>query len=229
MRPSLPVLLSVNGGYVDTAGFLALQGLFTSHVTGNFVTLGAALVLGTSGVVAKLLALPMFCIVVFTTRLLSIGLPGEPPVVLRTLLGLKLSLLITGAYLAIRLGPFHSGDGWQALVTGMTLVAAMAIQNAIHRTHMANTSPTNIMTGNTTQLMIDLADTLRRLSPDASASIHARLRRLSASVLAFALGCSSAALFYAYQGDWCFLVPPVIALYMLLVREPRTVSQEVRK
>src|ERR1700693_786698 len=52
MKPSLPVLLSVNGGFVDTAGFLALQGLFTSHVTGNFVTLGAALVLGTSGVLA---------------------------------------------------------------------------------------------------------------------------------------------------------------------------------
>jgi Protein of unknown function (DUF1275) len=49
MKPSLPVLLSVNGGYVDAAGYLALHGLFTTHVTGNFVTLGAALVLGTSG------------------------------------------------------------------------------------------------------------------------------------------------------------------------------------
>ena len=58
MRPSVPILFSINGGYVDTAGFLALQGLFTAHVTGNFVTIGAALVFGTSGVVAKLLALP---------------------------------------------------------------------------------------------------------------------------------------------------------------------------
>jgi hypothetical protein len=37
-------LLSFNGGFVDTAGFLGLQGLFVAHVTGNFVTLGAALV-----------------------------------------------------------------------------------------------------------------------------------------------------------------------------------------
>ncbi len=72
MKPSLPVMLSANGGYVDTAGFLALHGLFTTHVTGNFVTLGAALVLGTGGAVAKLLALPMFCIVVIATRLLSV-------------------------------------------------------------------------------------------------------------------------------------------------------------
>ncbi|MBN3820570.1 DUF1275 domain-containing protein, partial [Paraburkholderia sp. Se-20369] len=60
----LPVLLSFNGGFVDTAGFLALQGLFTAHVTGNFVTLGATLVSGTSGAIAKLAALPVFCIAI---------------------------------------------------------------------------------------------------------------------------------------------------------------------
>jgi uncharacterized membrane protein YoaK (UPF0700 family) len=56
-------LLSFNGGYLDTAGFLGLQGLFTAHVTGDFVTLGAALVFGTHGVLGKLLALPEFVIV----------------------------------------------------------------------------------------------------------------------------------------------------------------------
>ena len=77
------------------------------------------------------------------------------------------------------------------------------------------------MTGNTAQLMIDLADTLRRLSPEARASIHARLQRMSASVLAFAIGCSAAALFYAFRGVWCFVVPPLIALTALWVREPK--------
>ena len=42
MRPAVPTLLSFNGGYVDTIGCLSLQGLFTAHVTGNFVTIGAA-------------------------------------------------------------------------------------------------------------------------------------------------------------------------------------------
>jgi len=29
-------MLSFNAGYIDTSGFLALQGLLTAHVTGNF-------------------------------------------------------------------------------------------------------------------------------------------------------------------------------------------------
>src|SRR5258708_23593499 len=96
----LPLLLSLNAGFVDTAGFLALQGLFTAHVTGNFVTLGAALVLGTSGAVAKLLALPVFCVVVIATRLLSSALSHAKLPALKSVLGLQVILLVAGAGLA---------------------------------------------------------------------------------------------------------------------------------
>src|SRR5271170_3415895 len=115
MKPSLSALLSFNGGYVDTAGFLALQGLFTAHVTGNFVTLGAALVLGTSGAIAKLSALPMFCLFVVLTRLASRGLFGRGLPALRILLAVKLLLLTLGAAMAVRFGPFTNGDAWLAL------------------------------------------------------------------------------------------------------------------
>src|SRR5246127_2094061 len=89
----LPLLLSFTAGYVDTAGFLALQGLFTAHVTGNFVTLGASLALGTSGAIAKLLALPVFCAVVISVRLLGTLLPSWRAV-FETMLGLKIALLM---------------------------------------------------------------------------------------------------------------------------------------
>jgi uncharacterized membrane protein YoaK (UPF0700 family) len=223
MKPSLPVMLSVNGGYVDTAGFLALHGLFTTHVTGNFVTLGAALVLGKGGALAKLLALPMFCIVVIATRLLSGVLAarnsGNAVQALRALVGVKVVLLILGAALAIGLGPFESGDGWAALLTGMTLVAAMAIQNAIHRIHMGAAPPTTIMTGNTTQIMIDLADLMRGVPADART--RERLSRMSGSVAAFAAGCAAAALIYAKQDVWCFLLPPIIGGCSLWLRDLR--------
>jgi uncharacterized membrane protein YoaK (UPF0700 family) len=173
---------------------------------------------------AKLLALPMFCAVVFATRLASLLVPAGGGSTMRLLLGCKVLLLIAGAVLAIHLGPFQSGDGWQAIVTGMTLIAAMAIQNAIHRIHMAATSPTTIMTGNTTQVMIDLADLLRPQSPEASATVRARLRRLSATVAAFAVGCSTAALLFALRGVWCFLVPPILGLCTLLMSQPQEKS-----
>jgi uncharacterized membrane protein YoaK (UPF0700 family) len=219
MKPSLPLLLSLNGGYVDAAGFLALHGLFTTHVTGNFVTLGAALVNGTSGALAKVLALPMFCLVVMAVRFLSVSLVAKGLPALRVILGVKLALLTLGAVLAIKLGPFDSGDGWAALLTGMALVAAMAIQNAIHRIHMGALPPTTIMTGNTIQIMIDLADLMRGLPEATRETVRLRLSRMSSSVAAFAVGCAAAALLYAKQGIWCFAIPPLVAACTLWLGE----------
>lgn len=129
----LPLLLSLNAGYVDTAGFLALQGLFTAHVTGNFVTLGASLALGTSGAIAKLLALPTFCAVVIGTRLLNTVLTERHRPALETLIAFHVLLLLIGAVLAVGFGPFPNADSRQAVLTGMVLVGAMAMQNAPSR------------------------------------------------------------------------------------------------
>ncbi len=183
MKPSLPTLLSINGGYVDTAGFLALHGLFTAHVTGNFVTLGAALALGTSGAVAKLLALPVFCAVVIFARLLGGDLTRRNLPTLQIILTLKFLLLMLAALLAMLFGPFGDGDGWQAILTGMTLVAAMAIQTTAHRIHLGSAPPTTMMTGTTTQIMIDIADVVRGARPEEkgrhedAACPHGRGRR----------------------------------------------------
>lgn len=57
-----------------------------------------------------------------------------------------------------------------AIATGMALVSAMAIQNAAHRTHLGSAPPSTLMTGATTQLMIDLADRLRGLSTETAAT-----------------------------------------------------------
>ena len=117
-----------------------------------------------------------------------------------------------GAFLAIRLGLFVNGDTWSAIVTGMTLVSAMAIQNAVHRIHLGTAPPTTLMTGTTTQIMIDLADAIRGLSPDARAITLFRLRHMSVAVLTFAFGAAAAACLFSQFGSWCFVVPPMVAL-----------------
>jgi uncharacterized membrane protein YoaK (UPF0700 family) len=207
----------LNAGYVDTAGFLALQGLFTAHVTGNFVTLGASLALGTSGAVAKVLALPVFCAVVIATRLLGSLLSTHHKAALETLLGLKVLLLIAGAVLATRLGPFHDGDSWQAVLTGMVLVAAMAVQNALHRIHLGSVPPSTLMTGTTTQIMIDIADLIYADSGLQNRS-GSKLGSMSLNVVVFALGCGFAALLFLKFGVWCFVVPPLLGLLALVLR-----------
>src|SRR5882757_2215342 len=211
MKLTLPTVLSFNGGYVDTAGYLALQGLFTAHVTGNFVTIGAALVFGASGIVAKLLALPVFCMVIIATRLVSFKLPPRWQV-FETMLTLQVLLLLVAAVLAIAMGPFANGDGAPAIIVGMTLVSAMAIQNAAQRIHLGAAPPTTLMTGTTTQIMIDIADVIRGVPGVARDAIRSRLRRMCAAVATFAAGAAAGALLFNATGSWCFVLPPFVAL-----------------
>jgi uncharacterized membrane protein YoaK (UPF0700 family) len=95
----------------------------------------------------------------------------------------------------------------------------MAIQNAIHRIHMGALPPTTIMTGNTIQIMIDLADLVRGVPAASRDTIRLRLSRMSSSVAAFAAGCAAAAFLFAQQGIWCFAIPPILAACTLLLGE----------
>lgn len=218
MRSSLPAVQSLTAGYADTGGFLALKGLFTSHVTGNFVTLGAALVFGNSGTLAKTLALPMFCLAVLLCRLLAFRLKVAGRPALRSLLTLQLLLFTAAAGVAAWQGPFEDPDKGWALLLGMTLVAAMAMQNAAHRAHLAHTPPSTVMTGTTTQIMLDLADLLHGVRPEVAAITKARLVRLTFSVAVFATGCGLAALIYTHVGKWCFCVLPLLGVGTLMLR-----------
>jgi len=218
MRGSLPAVQSLMAGYADTTGFLALKGLFTSHVTGNFVTLGSALVSGTSGTLGKTLALPTFCVAVFLIRLIGHRLRAAGRPVLRSVLTLQLALMIVAAALAVWAGPFSDPDAVAALALGMILVTAMALQNAVHRVHLANTPPSTVMTGTTTQVMLDLADMLHGLPPEKADAVHARLKAMIASVVLFAAGCAAAALLFAHFDMWSFCALPLLVLTALMMR-----------
>jgi uncharacterized membrane protein YoaK (UPF0700 family) len=87
----------------------------------------------------------------------------------------------------------------------------MAIQNAVHRIHLGSAPPTTLMTGTTTQLMIDIADAIRGLSPDTRAATRNRMRRMAIAVVTFAAGAAAAAFLFSRVGTWCFVVPPVVA------------------
>jgi uncharacterized membrane protein YoaK (UPF0700 family) len=215
MFSTLSFLLSMLAGYVDTAGFLALHGLFTAHVTGNFVTIGASLVYGTTGAISKLLALPVFCLVIALVRASGTALARGAHEV-RVLLGVMSVLLLAGGALAIALGPFQDADSGAALLTGMTLVAAMSVQNAVHRIYLASLPPTTLMTGSTTQFVIDVVDLMRGVPEAQKGTVRQRESRLGASILAFVVGCSSAAALFHFLGTWCFALPPVLGVLSMV-------------
>jgi uncharacterized membrane protein YoaK (UPF0700 family) len=217
--PAVPAVLSITAGYVDTASFLALNGLFTSHVTGNFVTLGASLAEGSSDTIAKILALPVFCLVVFATRTLRFQLEKSGLPILGIWLTLQFALLAIAGLLAVQYGPFPDANTMPAIATGLTLVIAMAIQNAFHRIYLSNYPPSTVMTGTTTQAMLDLADLFHGVSPDTKLTLTARLTSLIDSIVAFGLGCGAAALTYAHFKEWVFVGGPIfgavtVALYL---------------
>ena len=205
---SIPALLSLNGGFVDSIGFLGLQGLFTAHVTGNFVTLAATLVSGTHGVIAKILALPEFVFVVIAARLLGAALRARGLPALRLLLVAKVALLLAFFVLAVALGPFPDSDAPGALLTGFAGIAGMAVQNAVQRVHYGSLPPTTLMTGNTTQAALDAVDLLQ--GDGDLTTTRVRFGRTVRSIAWFAGGCAVAAVLYYWIGFWCLAVPVLV-------------------
>jgi uncharacterized membrane protein YoaK (UPF0700 family) len=216
---AVPGLLSFNGGFVDTAGFLGLQGLFTAHVTGNFVTLAATVVMGTHGVIAKLIALPEFIVVVALARLAGSALRSRGMDALRPLLVAKVIFLLAFFMLGVALGPFPNSDAPAALLTGFAGIAAMAIQNAVQRVHLAHIPPTTLMTGNTTQAVLDAVDLVRGAEGNNAATIRARFGRTLRGIVWFAAGCGIAALLYYWAGFWCLAVPVAVGAATAILRD----------
>lgn len=214
-RPDLGALLSFNAGFVDTVGFLGLQGLFAAHVTGNFVTLAAIFTHGTQGALGKILALPEFVLVIALARLLGSALTRRQRPTLDILLALEAAFLLAFFLLAVRYGPFPDSDAPAALLAGFVAVAAMALQNAMQRVHFANIPPTAIMTNNTTQAVLDAVDLMRGA---AGADVRARFVRTSRGILAFALGCAAAAVLFVTSGLWSAVVPVLVAVSIVALR-----------
>jgi uncharacterized membrane protein YoaK (UPF0700 family) len=146
-----------------------------------------------------------------------------------TLLGAQLALMILGAAFATLFGPFGNPDDYEALVTGMIFVSAMAIQNAAHRVHLAHAPPSTVMTGTTTQIMMDLGDVIHGLAPEKAKATRERLARLTTSVLAFAVGCTLGALLYARLNVLCFWIPPALVLSALFMRKALTDADKYDK
>lgn len=214
-------LLSFVAGYVDTIGFVALFGLFTAHVTGNFVLVGATL--GTmasggvsAGLTGKLLALPVFIIGVTLTTVALRSIKRSTGSVAQTALLMQTLGILFFMMAGLWAQPILDADAPSTVICGMLGVLAMSVQNAGARLVFSEMAPSTVMTGNVSQLVIDGLDIWRGVDSASVGSARARVSKMLPSVMTFLVGALAGGLGYQFLGFWALLAA-VAALLLAMV------------
>ncbi|MGG6297545.1 YoaK family protein [Leptolyngbya sp. AN02str] len=222
-------LLSWVAGFVDTSAFIILFGIFTAHVTGNIALAGASFVSSDEGTtITRLLMLPTFMLTVALTSLLARYARRRKWSVFAVLLTAEAVALSVFLLIGTSLSPALLLDVQEEYIlpVGMSGVVAMAIQNALMKeSHGVFKSyiPTTVMTGNTTQLTIDLVKILSgKFSSHEDDKLEAtealeRISRFLPVILGFAFGGLAAAIFVLVSESWWSLVFPLVIIIGLAI------------
>ncbi|MEO1067578.1 MAG: YoaK family protein [Cyanobacteria bacterium J06638_6] len=224
-------MLSWVAGFVDTSAFIILFGIFTAHVTGNIALAGYEFVMADEeSVITHLLMIPAFMVSVAGTSLLARYARKKSWPVFAILLATEAVCLTVFLIVGVNLSPsliFSIQDEY-ILPIGITGVIAMGVQNALMKEAKGvfkSYIPTTVMTGNTTQLTIDLVQVaLSKFAPagDEKAALAAaesveRMGRVIPIIMGFALGGLAATYFVLISETWWSLVLPVIVISFMAV------------
>ena len=212
------VLLAFTSGYVDTLTFVALFGLFSAHITGNFVLIASSIVEFRLGLWMKLLAVPVFVMAAVGTRMFIIRRERHSREAAAHVLLAQAGLLCLFMLVGTQCAPFTNHNSPSAILTGLLAVAAMAVQNTAARTFFSDMPPTTVMTGNLIQVIVDIVD-IAHAHTGVEAK-RARLARLAPMLLAFIIGTLGGALAYVWVGYWAVAVPIVVVSAASLTVRP---------
>lgn len=221
-------LLSWVAGFVDTSAFIILFGIFTAHVTGNIALAGASFVNDDHGTITRLLMLPTFMLTVALTSILARQARRRQWSVFAVLLTAEAIALSLFLVIGTSLSPALLLDVQEEYILpiGMSGVVAMAIQNALmkeSRGVFKSYIPTTVMTGNATQLTIDLVQfcSAKLGSGEAAKSEAAealeRISRFLPVMIGFALGGLAAAIFVLMSETWWSLALPLVIITILAI------------
>ncbi len=211
------VLLSGVAGYVDAAGFASLVGLLPAHVTGELVS--DAIALSTARVQSHvhLWVLPVFLGAVVTAAVAArlLRRRGERPLAgLLLLMTIALTLFSVSDPIARLL---HQGAHLSVWFSGSCAVAAMGLQNALMRESLILSCPTTVMTGNLTQVIVDLVDrALTKLLPPSQydRKPRSRLGPVSAALAAFIACAVLGGFLTRLVGSLSAVLPTAVAAFL---------------
>ena len=157
----------------------------------------------------KLGALPVFLLtVILTKHAINIASASKP--ILSNLLFAEVTFLLAFLASAIYFGPFEKAGTWEVAFTGFLGLTAFAIRNTAGKTVMGKMKPTLLMTGNTTQLGIDLSDYVF----DRNHCNMDSLKHSFTLVASFTMGAFVGAVLSIYIGLWAiapFILPVLYA------------------
>src|SRR5215475_5800387 len=156
----VPTLLSFLAGYVDSCTFLGLFGLFVAQVTGSFVVAGSHLVAKDPDILIKVIGIPVFFLAGMATTVLAAIAARRGCSPLAATLALEGLLLVAFLLVSITGVPMPGPNAAAAFVASVLGLSAMGVQSALVRLTMRGMASTNVMTTNTTQLAIDVAQWL---------------------------------------------------------------------
>lgn len=150
---AVTLILTAIAGYCDTLTFVAADSIFSAHVTGNFIVFAYQVIKGTGGDWIKLITFPIFIFSVMIG-----GWIATKSVNKHFLLLCEGIILLGGGIAAYFLGYLEDGViTWPMYTITMVIVFAMGLQNAYSKLFPKDTyGPTTMMTGNTTQMALDL-------------------------------------------------------------------------
>jgi uncharacterized membrane protein YoaK (UPF0700 family) len=207
MRGENTVLAFV-AGYVDTLGFVALFGLFTAHVTGNFIMIGSGIAGVSGGLLIKWLAFPAFVTGIVGARVLADRLHAQPHAVrVGALYFMQIALLAGFMIAGLAAAPIANADAPLTIACGLLGAAGMGVQNAHPRLTARSVVANTVMTGNVTQAVIDVFDLLMRSTHVDHREVRERLARTLPPVLAFGVGASLGAIGYLAASFWALILP----------------------
>lgn len=205
----LATLLSVIAGMVDLIGFLSL-GIFTAHVTGNIVVVGALIVRHNRVNPAQILAIPVFILAVALTWLIARASGRRGTGLMRPLLLIQFLLIACLLIFSVITKPSADPHGLTATIAAMIAVTAMGCQFALLRLTVPVAPSTAVMTGNLTNAVLGLVDLSSR-TPRLMESDSRRLTGALHLLVGFFVGCVLAAAALMYLSDWAWSLPAALA------------------
>jgi len=208
----LNISLTFVAGYADTVGFLALFGLFTAHITGNFVIFSAEIVTpGHTFPLLKMLALPAFVAGVILAKMIASSCQRKERNTFRVLCITEAALLIAFMIAGLIYGPIEENISPIAILAGSIGAIAMGLHSACGRLLLPGLTPTAMMTGNVTQCVIEFIDLFQGVKEKRTWN---RFSKYFWPVVFFGLGALIAAFAYFRFGFLALLLPITIILFI---------------